>query len=70
MEGRGEQEHLLRGWKGKPHEEKYYGKDRLDASLIYLIYFRVLIEAKSLGRIRGFRSKGVNEESIRDVQEN
>ena len=40
--------------------------ERTDASLIY---FRVLIEAKPLGQLRGFRSKSVNEERIRDVQE-
>lgn len=40
--------------------------ERTDTSLIY---FRVLIEAKPLGQLRGFRSKGVNEERMRDVQE-
>lgn len=45
MVGRGEQERIT--WMKKNHLKKYY-KDRLDASLIYLIYFRVLIEAKSL----------------------
>lgn len=48
-----------------PLEEKYYGRDRWGASLIY---FRVFIEAKPLGQHPGFRNNDASDMLLQGLE--